>query len=139
MNSGRRYLFERLAGIGADSFDPREAVAHQVRRMVDTIPMEDPDEALAEGAHLLNFGLPPVVDLGFSTPAERDLYADHLRNLLRRFEPRLGNPKVAFSGALGNTPGGPNPIGIDITARLDAGTEDEIIRFHVDANGLTGG
>ena len=133
MNSGRRYLFERLAGIEADGFDPREAVAHQVQRMVDTIPMEDPEEALAEGAHLLNFGLPPVVDLGLSTPAERELYADHLRNLLRCFEPRLANPKVAFSGALS----GPHPIGIDITARLDAGTEDEIIRFHVDADGLT--
>lgn len=133
MTNGRRYLFERLAGIEADGFDPREAVARQVQRMVDTLPMEDPDEALAEGAHLLNFGLPPVVDLGFASPAERELYADHLRNLLRQFEPRLANPKVSFSGALS----GQQPIGIDITARLDAGTEDEIIRFHVDAAGLT--
>lgn len=132
MKPGRRFLFERLAGIEADDFDVRAAASAQVRRLVGTVPIDDPDEALAEGPHLLNFGLPPIVDLGFATPNERQLYADHLRNLLAAFEPRLSDARVSFTGAAS----GPQPIGIDIQARLEPGEEDEIIRFHVGASGL---
>ena len=131
----RRYLFERLAGIEAESFDVRRAVSDQVQRLLTTLPMGEPDEALAEGPHLLNFGLPPAVDFSFMTPAEREMYAEHLRVLLCEFEPRLIHPRVQFTGAFS----GDTPLGIEINGQLDGGEEDEIIRFQVDHNGVTGG
>jgi type VI secretion system lysozyme-like protein len=130
--SARRYLFERLAGIDADQFDVRQAVAAQVQRLVTTIPIEDPDEALAEGPHLLNFGMPPVVDLSFITPTEREMYTEHLRALLKAFEPRLANPEVEFTGSASNA----DPLGIEIHAHLNPGEEQEVIRFRVDRDGL---
>lgn len=133
--SARRYLFERLAGIEANGFDLRRAVSDQVQRLVTTLPMEDPDEALAEGPHLLNFGLPPVVDLSFMTPAERELFSEHLRILLEEFEPRLANPTVSFHGAFS----GNEALGIDIQGQLQGGEEDEIIHFQINRNGVEGG
>ncbi len=132
--SARRYLFERLAGIEAEGFDVRRAVADQVQRLVTTLPMEDPDEALAEGPHLLNFGMPPVVDLSFMTPAERELFNEHLRLLLTEFEPRLADPQVTFTGAFS----GDDALGIEIQGHLDGGDEEEIICFNVNRNGVEG-
>lgn len=130
--AGRRYLFERLAGIEADDFDVRQAIAANVQRLVTTIPIEDPDEALAEGPHLLNFGLPPVVDLSFVTHAEREMYAEHLCTLLRAFEPRLASPEVEFTGFASNA----DPLGIEIRAHLNPGKEQEVISFRLDSDGI---
>jgi predicted component of type VI protein secretion system len=131
----RRYLFERLAGIEAKGFDVRRAVSDQVQRLVTTLPMGEPDEALAEGPHLINFGLPPAVDFGYMTPAERELSAEHLCALLCEFEPRLTHPTVNFTGAIS----GDAPLSIDIGGRLEGGEEGEIIHFRVNHNGVTGG
>jgi predicted component of type VI protein secretion system len=130
--TGHRYLLERLAGIAAEDFDVRQAVAAQVQRLLTTIPIEDPDEALAEGPHLLNFGMPPLVDLGFITPSEREMYAEHLRALLKAFEPRLTDPEVEFTDAAAIA----DPLGIEIRALLNPGEEEEIIRFRVDRDGM---
>lgn len=128
----QRYLFERLAGIEAEDFDTRRAAAEQLQRLLCTLPVEEPDASLSEGPHLLNLGLPSVVDLGFMDSVELGLMAEHLSAQLHAFEPRLASPDVRF----GPGPSAEQSIELQIQAKLDAGQEDEIIRFTLNRDGL---
>jgi predicted component of type VI protein secretion system len=124
----RRYLFEKLAGMRADSFDVARAVAAQIERLMRTLPVDEPDDALAAAPHLLNLGLPAVVDLGNASPAKRAFYGEHLRAQILHFEPRLANPRVVFGEA---------PIGVEIRADIVDGVSGRGgLCMRVDREGL---
>ena len=134
--NGRRFLFERLAGEKTEAFDVRAAVGDQIRRLVNTLPPTLGLEGTTAGpnreADIRNFGMAPLVDLSFETPAQRERHIDHLLALLKAFEPRLTDPHVRLTGGLS----GADPLGIDIQGRIDADGEEEVIRFRIDRRGL---
>ena len=130
--SGRRFLFERLAGEKAEDFDVRQAVGDQLSRLVDTLPPTLGLEGTTAGpnreADILNFGMAPLVDHSFETPVQRQRHADHLLALLKKFEPRLLHPNVTLTGSLSTS----DPLGMQIQGHVDDGEEEEIIRFNMD-------
>ena len=136
---GRRFLFERLAGEKAEAFDVRRAVGDQIGRLVNTLPPTLGLEGTTAGpnreADILNFGMAPLVDLSFETPAQRERHTDHLLALLQTFEPRLDRPQVRMTGGLSAA----DPLGLDIQGRVDDGREEEIIHFRIDRQGLNSG
>lgn len=137
--TGRRFLFERLAGEKVETFDVRRAVGDQIRRLVNTLPPTLGLEGTTAGpdreADILNFGMAPLVDLSFETPAQRERHVDHLLALLETFEPRLNGPRVRMTGGLSAS----TPLGIDIQGQVDDGREEDIIHFRVDRQGLNSG
>jgi predicted component of type VI protein secretion system len=128
----RRYLFEKLAGIPAQGFDLPRAIASQVERLMTILPIEEPDEAIVEMPHLLNMGLPAIVDLGGCTPVERLRYGQHLQAQLLQFEPRMVEPQISFTS---------EPLSVEIRAQVtgvdfDGDAMLESMLLQVNAHGM---
>lgn len=90
------YLFERLERLGkspaeaAPAFDLHAAVQAQIQRIVSAHAWRFGDDAM----NLLNFGMPSIVEVARGSPLQLDRYAQRLKTLIGRYEPRLLQAQV---------------------------------------------
>lgn len=119
-----RYLFERLSepvAASTDAFDVLAAVQAQLCRILVGHP-----GTLGEGEpHLLNFGLPGVVDIHLSGTDQVDGLIARVRQLITHYEPRLSDVQVAVEA----TTEWLSPYRIIVQARLTGDGEGRTLRF----------
>lgn len=106
------YLFERLAAAAdhAQATDIETAVAAQIQRIVSARVLDVGQGEL----HLLQFGMPNVVDVGSNSDAALDHYARRLRRLIVHYEPRLIEPVVQIKKVANAMA----PYQLEVTGRL---------------------
>ena len=118
-----QFLFERLQIVtaGADTAERlREAIRNQVQWLVGSREWR----AEREGAGLLDVAMPELPSLGADGTQLRR-YAERLRRLIERHEPRLSRPRVE----LRKTGRHLTPFTVTVRGTVEGGDAGEELRF----------